>query len=50
MDVTTISLILGALLGISELLSLIPSVKSNGVFQMFWNTFKILAGQKNKEV
>lgn len=32
--------ILGLLLAISEVLSLIPSVKSNGVFQLIVNTIK----------
>lgn len=46
MDATTISVIVGALLAVSEALSLIPSVRANGVFQMLWNVLKILAGKK----
>ncbi|GAH83483.1 unnamed protein product [marine sediment metagenome] len=46
MDAITISVIVAALLAVSEALSLIPSVKANGVFQMLWNVLKILAGKK----
>jgi len=35
-----------ALLAISEALSLIPQVKSNGVFQVIYNLLKILAGRR----
>ena len=34
-----------ALLAISEALSLIPQVKSNGVFQVIYNLLKSLAGR-----
>jgi hypothetical protein len=34
MDAVTISIIIGALLAVSEALSLIPGVASNGVFQV----------------
>lgn len=37
--------LLAALLAISELLSFVPSVKSNGVFQLIVNTLKKLAGK-----
>lgn len=37
---TTIAIVLGSLLSLSELLGLIPSVKSNSVFQLFVNTVK----------
>lgn len=50
MDYTTIALIVGALLAISEALSLIPSVNANGVFQCIWNVLKMIAGEKKKEV
>lgn len=46
MDLTTISIIVAALLAVSEALSLIPSVRANGVFQMCWNVLKIMAGEK----
>ena len=49
MDVTTISIIVGALLAVSEALSLIPSVQSNGIFQVIWRLLKILAGAKKEE-
>ena len=38
-------IILTALLAISEVLSLIPQVKSNGVFQVIYNLLKSLAGR-----
>lgn len=37
-------LIFGALFAISEALSLIPSIKSKGVFQLIYNTLSTLAG------
>lgn len=49
MDALTISIIVGALLAVSEALSLIPSVRSNGIFQVLWNVLKIVAGTKEKE-
>lgn len=49
MDALTISIIVGALLVVSEALSLIPAVKSNGIFQMAWNVLKILAGERSKQ-
>lgn len=49
MDLTTISIIIGALLAVSEALSLIPSLRTNGIFQMAWNVLKLLAGDKKKE-
>ena len=38
-------IILAALLAISEALSLIPQIKSNGVFQVVHNLLKSLAGK-----
>ena len=32
-----------------EALSFIPNVKSNGIFQMLWNLFKILGGEVKEE-
>lgn len=49
MDPIIISAIIGVLLAISEALSLIPSVSSNGIFQMLWHILKILAGTPEKE-
>jgi len=37
-------MILAAVLAVSEVLGMIPAVKSNGVFQMFYNTTRKLAG------
>lgn len=45
MDTQTISLILAALFAVSEALSLIPAVKSNGVFQLVFGILKKLAGK-----
>lgn len=49
MELTTITAIVGALLAISEALSLIPGVQSNGVFQVIWRVLRIVAGAKEKE-
>lgn len=38
--------ILGVLFGISELLSFIPSVKANGVFQLIFNALKSASGKE----
>jgi len=48
-DAVTISIIVGALLAVSEALSLIPSIKSNGIFQMLWRILKAVAGEKKEE-
>ena len=49
MEIGTLSIIIGALLAISEALALIPAVKANGIFQMLWNILKITAGAKEEE-
>lgn len=49
MDATTITIIVGALLAVSEALSLIPAVKANGIFQVLWRILKAVAGEKEKE-
>jgi hypothetical protein len=46
MSAATVAIIIGALLAVSEALSLIPAVRANGIFQMFWNLLKIMAGKK----
>jgi len=48
-DINTITLIIGALLAVSEALSLIPVVKANGVFQVLWRLLKLVAGEKKEE-
>ena len=40
MDINTIMIIVSALLAVSEGLSLIPRVRSNGVFQMVVNVLR----------
>lgn len=40
--------ILGALLAISEVLALIPSIKSNSIFTLVVNLFKGLLGEKKQ--
>lgn len=40
------AVVLGVLLGISEALSLIPSVKSNGIFQLVVQVLKAISGRK----
>jgi hypothetical protein len=39
-------LVMAVLGGISEALSLIPSIKSNGIFQLISNALKALLGKK----
>lgn len=41
-----LTIVLGAALALSEALSLIPSVKSNGIFQAVFNGLKTLAGKE----
>jgi len=48
MDIATVSMILAALLAASEALSMIPAVRSNGIFQAVWNVLKMLAGRNKK--
>jgi len=38
--------ILGALLAASEVLALVPSIKSNGIFQLVVNMLKTLSGKQ----
>lgn len=45
MNEQNLAIILGALFAVSEALSLIPAIKSNGVFQFVFNTIKKLAGK-----
>ena len=45
-DSSSFVVILGALLAVSEALALIPSVKSNSVFQMVCNVLARMAGRK----
>lgn len=40
-------IILGALLGLSELLALIPGIKSNSIFLLIVNLLKKAAGKKD---
>ena len=48
MEPTTLIIILSALLAVSEALSFIPAVKSNGIFQLVYNVLKFLAGAGKK--
>ena len=43
---TMVSIILAALLAVSEALSLIPAVRANGIFQVIWRLLRILVGRK----
>jgi hypothetical protein len=51
MDINTIMIIVSALLAVSEGLSLIPRVRSNGVFQMVVNVLRWIGAKPktNKE-
>ena len=42
-----IVLISSVLLGVSEALSLIPSIKANGIIQLIMNILKMLLGKKD---
>ena len=44
-DPTNQAVILGFLFALSEVLSLIPSIKSNGVFQAIFNLIQKLRGK-----
>ena len=46
MDPTTWAVVTGALFAISEVLSLIPSIKANGVFQLFFEVIKKISGKE----
>lgn len=51
MDTDTLLIIASAALAASEILSLIPAVKSNGLLQLIFNVLKVLGlAVKNKEV
>jgi len=43
-DTQIIAVVLGVLWGVSELLSLIPSVAANGIFQLIFNALKKATG------
>lgn len=45
MDTTQLMIIAGALFAVSEALALIPSVKSNSVFQLVYNLLKKVTGR-----
>lgn len=49
MEVGSITIIIGALLAISEALALIPVVAANGIFQVLWRLLKLLAGDKRED-
>lgn len=49
MEITTIMALVAALLAVSEVLSLIPQVKANGIFQAIWNILKMIAGENPKK-
>ena len=45
METSTLALVLAALLAVSEVLALIPSVKANSVFQLVMGVLAKLAGK-----
>jgi ABC-type methionine transport system permease subunit len=49
-DSGTITLILGVLLGISEALAQIPSIKANSIFQAIVNILKALTGKSGSSL
>ncbi|MDP2366410.1 MAG: hypothetical protein Q8M94_21870 [Ignavibacteria bacterium] len=48
MDDNTITIALAAALALSEALSLIPKIHSNGIFQLLFNVIRMFAWQKRK--
>lgn len=46
MDQTNIIIILSAVIAVSEAIALIPSVKSNSIFQLIYNGLKKITGRK----
>ena len=44
MDIEKINTIILVLLAVSEGLTLIPALKSNGILQLVWNVLKSLSG------
>jgi hypothetical protein len=49
MDINTIMIVVSALLAVSEALSFIPRIKSNGVFQIAVNVLKWLSTKPIKK-
>lgn len=49
MEPTTLTIIISAALMVSEALSLIPGVASNGIFQVIWRLLKLMAGAPTKK-
>jgi TctA family transporter len=45
MNESTLTVILGGLFGLSEILALIPGIKANSVFQLVFNLLGKLAGK-----
>jgi len=43
METTTLLIIVSAALAVSEVLALIPAVKSNSIFQLIYNVLRTLA-------
>ena len=48
MDYDTITIALAVALALSEALSLIPGIRSNGIFQLAYNLIRFLAGGQKK--
>ena len=44
-DNNTLTIIVAALFAVSEALSLIPAIKSNGIFQAIFDIIRALAGK-----
>jgi len=45
MEITTLTIILAALLAVSEALALIPALNDNSIFQLFFSIVKRVAGR-----
>lgn len=45
MEISTLTIIIAALLAVSEALALIPALKDNSIFQLIWSIIRRLAGR-----
>jgi len=45
LEISTLTIIIAALLAVSEALALIPALKDNSIFQLIWSIIRRLAGR-----
>jgi len=49
LDINTVMIVLSTLFAVSEALSIIPQVRSNGIFQIVFNVLKVLSEKHIKK-